>query len=66
MNEKSFLDQTKQLLMETDVPIKKICKDAGLSTRWYYRFISGDIKDPGVQRIQRLHDYLKSKVGQAA
>lgn len=55
---KTFLDETLELVEKSDLPITVICKGAQVSTRWYHKLIKGDIRDPGVKRIQRLYDYL--------
>lgn len=62
MNE-SLLQKTLSLAKETKEPVKKICDAAGVTPRWYYMLLDGDIKDPSVNRIQRLHDYLESAGG---
>lgn len=60
MNE-TLLEKTLSLARSADEPVTKICREAGITTRWYYLLLDGDIRDPGVRRIQRLHDYLASR-----
>ena len=31
----------------------------GIEREWFYKFYRGDIEDPTVSRIQKLHDTLK-------
>lgn len=46
----------------------QICKATGLGRRWLIRLMQGDFGDPGVKKIQKLHDYLlrSSKSNEAA
>jgi hypothetical protein len=62
MKDESLLSETLALTKGTSIPVTKICNDLGLTTRWYYKLTSGQIKDPGVKRIQRLHDYLHQEI----
>lgn len=51
-------EDTLRLMSEAELPVTQICKDCDLTTRWYYLLKAGEIKNPGYQRLQRLHDYL--------
>lgn len=53
-----LLDDTLALARATTIPVSRICRDTGLGTRWYHMLLAGEIRDPGVRRVQRLHDYL--------
>ena len=55
---KTLLQKTLDLVRETDVNIAQMCRELGISKRWYFRFRDGDYSDPGVNRIEALHDYL--------
>lgn len=66
MSKKTLLEQTFSLLGKSKTPAAQICRELGFSQRWYYDLMSGDIKDPGVNRIQRLHDYLSQADSKAA
>lgn len=54
----TLLSQTFRLMERTRIPVVTICRDLDLTPRWYYKLKSGELKEPGVNRIQRLHDYL--------
>ena len=41
--------------------MRTICHDVGLSTEWYHKVLAGKIRDPGVRRVEKLHEYLVSK-----
>jgi hypothetical protein len=60
MKEAKLLDKTLHMMKSTSLKVREICREADLSTRWYYDLLSGDIKDPSVNRVQRLYDYLSS------
>jgi hypothetical protein len=40
------------------VNMTEVCRAAGSSKRWFNMVQSGGIKDPGGNRLQRLHDTL--------
>lgn len=54
----NLLKTTMKLARETKLPISTICADIGVTTRWYYKLMHDQIPEPGVNKIQRLHDYL--------
>lgn len=56
----NLLEETLRLAREAKLPVPEICRAAGVKQRWYYRLLNGDFEDPGVRRIQRLHDALRS------
>lgn len=51
---------TMEMLKQTHVDHKTILRETGLGRRWLGRLIDGDFNDPGVKKIQKLHDYLTS------
>lgn len=51
-------EETIQLLKSTDKKQKQIAADTGLGERWIGRLKDGDFQDPGVNKIERLHNYL--------
>lgn len=53
-------DKTRQLVESTDIPASQICRDLGFDRSWLRKWLKGMIPDPGVNRIQKLHDYLIS------
>ena len=60
MKTPSILADTVRMLNECDLPMAKVQSDTGLSLRWLYMLARGELKDPGVTKIERLRDYLKS------
>lgn len=61
----SLLQATKTLLAEhkkSGKTIAEIHRSLGdeVPRDWFYKFVAGDIPDPSVNRIQLLHDRLKS------
>lgn len=56
----TLFERTKALasnLPET-VRLEDVCREAGVTKRWWQYVISGHIEDPGVKRIQMFHDTL--------
>jgi predicted transcriptional regulator len=53
-----LLDRTKKLLSECDLSLPVLAGRAGVGYEWLKKFASGDVPDPRVKRLQKLHDYL--------
>jgi len=58
---KTLLETAIKLMDDTDVPVTTLCRETNVTTRWYYMLRSGVIKDPSVNKIQRIYDFLKDK-----
>ena len=61
MNMKTMLQDTLDMLHDTDLPRRIIAAESGLGLEWLHKLAQGRIPDPGIIRIQRLHDYLSSR-----
>ena len=57
----TILNETLRLIRESDIPLTIICRDVEVKPRWLHRLLAGDYADPGVNKIERLNRYLKSK-----
>lgn len=57
MNE-NLCDQTIRLLKESGTPRRVIAEKTGLGFGWLNALVLGEIADPGVRKIERLHAYL--------
>jgi transcriptional regulator with XRE-family HTH domain len=57
----SWEEETKKLAKESGIPAAQICSDLRFDRSWYNKWMAGKIPDPGVNRIQKLHDYLSRK-----
>lgn len=59
----TLLDTTILLLRQrpASLELKKIAGDLEIPISWLSQFNRGLIDDPGVKRIQALHDYLIEK-----
>lgn len=53
-----LLNKTLSLSEKTTATNAEIADHLGVTVRWYQKVIAGDINDPGVRKIQKLHDYL--------
>lgn len=58
-----LLDDTITLLKQRPayLELKQIASDLNIPISWLSQFNRGLIDDPGVKRIQALHDYLANK-----
>lgn len=56
-------EKTLELIRASDQSIRQLAKDAGVGQRWLSDLVSGRFDDPGVKKIQRLHDYLIARSG---
>lgn len=54
----TMLNRTKTLLQQHKGHWRSICEKTDLDYDWLTKVAQGSIKDPGVNKIQRLHDYL--------
>lgn len=58
--------KTIRLLKMSSISFSEISKGAGVGQRWLFDLANGRFKDPGVRKIQRLHDYLSKRNEKAA
>lgn len=61
----NLLAQTMALLAERKGQWPAICAATGLGYDWLTKLAQGRINDPGVRKIQRLHDHLSMVVRSA-
>lgn len=54
----NLLLTVQQLITESKIPSKEIAAGAKVNLRWYHFFLKGKYSDPGVNKIQRLYDFL--------
>lgn len=57
----SLHTKTLDLLKESGIPLQEIYRDTHLPYYWLKKFSSGEIRDPSVNRVQRLYEYLANK-----
>ena len=53
-----LLTETKALLAATKRRPREISAASGVGYDWLIKFARGVIRDPGITRVQRLHDFL--------
>ena len=54
----NILEKTLQMVRESPLSVPQLASNADLEQRWLYMLVNGKIKDPGIRRLSRLHDYL--------
>lgn len=53
--------RTLALLKQSKVPLPEIYKETDIPYYWLKKFSSDEIKDPSVNRVQRLYEFLAGK-----
>jgi hypothetical protein len=56
--ESTLLEETQRLLQETDKPLLEIYRETGLNFYWLRKMASRSIPEPGVNKVQKLYEYL--------
>lgn len=55
----SLLTKTKRLLQERgDLSLREIAQGAGVGHQWLRSLCYGAIKEPGVTKLEKVHNYL--------
>ncbi len=55
----SLLDRTKKLLdARGDMSLRQIAEETGINEHWLRSFSAGRADNPGVQRLEKLHNFL--------
>lgn len=62
MNE-PLLDKTYRLLGETDLTYRQIASGAAVDMNWLAKLKQRAIAEPGVGKVQRVHDFLLAYQG---
>ena len=53
--------RTLKLLSESDIPLTQVSADTGVNYFWLRSFRYGQIKDPSVNRVQAVFEYLTGR-----
>ena len=57
----SLYQKTLVLLKSRGIPLLEIHKQSGISFYWLKRFSEGRLRDPSVNRVQALYEFLTNK-----
>lgn len=57
-----LLERTYRLLDSRTETLMQISENAGIDDSWLFKFSRRAIPNPGVNLVQKLHDYLSRKV----
>jgi transcriptional regulator with XRE-family HTH domain len=57
-----LLSRTQKLLKVARLSYGKIAEGAGLDKNWVAKFCQGNIGEPGVTKVQAVHDFLSGYV----
>ena len=58
---KSLYEKTLELLNETEVPVRTISEESGIPYDWLIGIKYDRIRNPSVNRVQELYEYLSGK-----
>lgn len=53
-----LLQRTTDLIKATKMTYREIADGAGVDIQWFAKFKQGRIGDPGVSKVQAVHDFL--------
>ena len=62
----ALLDTTKRLMGERSISLKALADEAEVDYEWLSKFSQGRINDPGVRKVQAVHDALVAVSSNAA
>ena len=57
-----LLSRTQRLLKVARLSYGKIAEGSGLDKNWVAKFCQGNIGEPGVTKVQAVHDFLSTYV----
>jgi hypothetical protein len=58
MNDETLLESTYRLLDATDLTYRQVASGAAVDMNWLAKFKQRAINEPGVGKVQRVHDFL--------
>lgn len=58
MQTETLLDRTYRLLCDCDLTYHEIAEGARVDINWLAKFKQQAIEEPGVKKVQRVHDFL--------
>ena len=61
MEQAPLFEKTLDLLRKCDMPLPELAQKSNLGYEWLKKLRNDEIPDPGVNRIQRLHDFLVNR-----
>lgn len=61
MADSTLYARTMRLIEQTKFNEREMCAALGVTTRWLGYLKAGEIKDPGVHKVQAVHDYLADR-----
>ena len=55
-----LLTRTRELLKNRTKSLRAISEESGINYHWLGKFQQGAFDDPGVKKVEQLHDFLVS------
>ena len=56
----NIYEETYRLLQALDPSVSQLIEGTGLKERWLRKFINREFSDPGVNKVQKLYNYLRT------
>jgi transcriptional regulator with XRE-family HTH domain len=56
-----LMKRTRKLLAEHDKTYPEIAAETGISIYWLLKFGSGNVRNPSVNRVEHLYEYLSGE-----
>lgn len=57
----SLLERTYELLESSKLTYRQIAEGAGVDIQWFAKFKQRRIPEPGVTKVQKIHDFLSTR-----
>jgi hypothetical protein len=57
---------TIELLNNTNMSVEHIARESNVGYRWLCKLKAGEYSDPGVNKVQRVHNFLTEQIRSAA
>lgn len=58
MTSEPLLNRTLRLIEESNLTYRQIAEGASVDMNWLAKLRQGAIEEPGVHKVQRVHDFL--------
>ena len=63
MNKLNLYEKTLMLVAASSRSDADLARSIGVTPMWMFKFKNGHIKEPGIHKVQRLHDLLSEGGG---
>lgn len=57
-----WIGDTLRLVRESNKPVSAICREARVSSRWFYMVERGEIREPSIVKLLRIREAIGSSL----